>query len=1230
MSGGPRGGAAPRRSVVVHGHFYQPPRENPWTGRVPREPSAAPFHDWNHRVHDECYRPVASARLLDDDRRIAGVVPALEWMSWDAGPTLLRWMARQEPETYRAFLEADARTVERTGHGNALACPYHHVILPLSSLRDKITEVRWGIADFRRRFGREPEGMWLPETAVDTETLEVLAGEGIRFTVLGPDQVRGAPEDGRAGRVELPGGASISVFVYDGGLSHDVAFGEVLGDAGRWVRRMADPEDSRRVVGLATDGETFGHHHRWGDLALAATLRDLRARTDVRLEGWGAALAAHPPRETVELVEPSSWSCAHGVGRWKEECGCRMDPSQPTQQHWRTVLRDALDELARDLHRTFQEEAGTLLADPWAARDRWGEVLDAGDVAQRRRVEAEADRPLETREVERARALLAMEVDALRMYTSCGWFFDDLAGLEPLQVLRYAAHALDLLGGADAEAWEARIRDHLADAESNDPEAGDGRRLWDERVRTSAAESDGPPARVEPASPARALLEAVQALRRDPTDETARRVLVLADGLEEQGHSLPYAASTALADRVGPNAPEPLRRAARRLGFADPSRRARASGGSVAFVLGLHVHQPVGNFDEVFRSHADDVYLRFLRRAADAGLLPLTLHVSGPLLSWLERHGHAYLDLVAELAQAGQLELLLSGFWEPVLPVLTREERQEQIGWMRHWLQDRLGVDATGLWLTERVWEPGLVRDLADVGVEYVFLDDRHFLVAGHAREELHRPWRTESEGRELTLLPIDERLRYLVPFRPADRLADYLRALGDAGHPMAVLADDGEKFGGWPGTEAWVWDGGWMDDFLRTMDDLQASGRVRLATPSTLLEELEPAGLTYLPSASYREMEGWSLPPDAAARMERLEAGLAEDDPARAHVRGGHWRSFLSRYPESNRMHKKAAWLSRLCREAGDPPGVRRDIGAAQCNDAYWHGVFGGLYLRHLRGAIWARLARAEARLREGQSLEVEERSLYAEGTRELLVHGEACSLVVRPDRGGSLSELTRFASERNLADVLTRRRESYHPDGSSDAGNPPGERASDDAGPSGEPPEGLASIHEHEEALGISERPPVDAEERALFVERVVPAEADAQGRAEARERILHSWAETPFEVAAETSGEDVLLGLRASAPYALQKEIRIRPDGTVEVRWRWDPADFPRDAWFTSESTVAAEVVWTAEPEPAAWWRFAVETVSKSEAGSERTVQGTSVTAVWPSTLGEARLVLGEEVG
>ncbi|HSM60449.1 MAG TPA: DUF3536 domain-containing protein, partial [Longimicrobiales bacterium] len=481
-----------RRSVVVHGHFYQPPREDPWTGEVPVEASAAPFHDWNRRVHDECYRAVVAARILDDRGRIHQVLNALEWMSWDAGPTLLAWLAREEPGTYRAFLDGDRRSVRRLGHGGALAAPYHHVILPLASRRDKVTEVRWGIADFRRRFGREPEGMWLPEAAVDIETLEVVAAEGIRFTVLGPHQVEDAPEDGGPGLVRLPSGDSIAVFVYDGGLSHDVAFGALVRDAGAWAERMAtEGGEGRRLASLATDGETFGHHQRWGDMALAASLAALRRRPDTRLENYASFLARNPAVREMRISAPSSWSCAHGVERWRSDCGCRIAPHRPTQQAWRAVLRKGLEELATSLHEIYEQGASRAFSDPWEVRSAYGEVLDRGESATRRFLEEHARGPLSEARAADLRRLLEMERDALRMFTSCGWFFDDLAGLEPLQVLRYSAHALDL-AGARGPALERRLRATLADARSNDPAEGDGARIWDTHVRGPAIRGRGP------------------------------------------------------------------------------------------------------------------------------------------------------------------------------------------------------------------------------------------------------------------------------------------------------------------------------------------------------------------------------------------------------------------------------------------------------------------------------------------------------------------------------------------------------------------------------------------------------------------------------------------------------------------------------------------------------------------------------------------------------------------
>jgi hypothetical protein len=470
-----------RRSVVLHGHFYQPPREDPWLEEISREPGAAPYHDWNERIERECYRAVVAARIQGAEGRIERIVNALEHMSFDAGPTLLAWLEEAAPDTYRAILDADHASVQRAGgHGNAIAAPYHHVILPLASARDKRTEVRWGIADFERRFGRRPEGMWLPEAAVDAETLDVLAEAGIAFTVLAPHQVTGHPPHGLPGRYRSAGGRDVILFLYDGPISHDVAFGPLLRDARGWAQRMTEG-DGTRLVAVATDGETFGHHHRFGEMALAAVLDDLGRRRDVTVENFASWLAREPgAARPVTLKGPSSWSCPHGVERWRADCGCRTAPEAPTSQAWRAPLRESLDALAEGLHRLFEAEGGRWLKDPWAARDAYGGVvtgaatLDAFLLAWCR-----ADDPAARR---RAAELLEMERHALGMFTSCGWFFDDLAGLEGIQVLRYAARALELAGPLAAD-LEARLREGLAQARSNNHAVGSGRDLYDRLAR---------------------------------------------------------------------------------------------------------------------------------------------------------------------------------------------------------------------------------------------------------------------------------------------------------------------------------------------------------------------------------------------------------------------------------------------------------------------------------------------------------------------------------------------------------------------------------------------------------------------------------------------------------------------------------------------------------------------------------------------------------------------------
>jgi hypothetical protein len=482
------------RSIVIHGHFYQPPREDPWLEEVEREPSAAPFHDWNERIEQECYRAVAAARIPGAGGRIARIVNLYEWMSFNFGPTLLEWLEAAAPDTYAAVLAADRASAERLGHGNAIAMPYHHAILPLSTRREKMTEVRWGIADFRRRFGREPEGMWLPETAIDEETLDVLAAAGIRFTVVAPHQLTPLPPQGEPALVTTTSGKQIAVFPYDGGISHDVAFGPLVRDAAAWVERLLhQPTEGPppALVSVATDGETYGHHHRFAEMALARTVETLRSVPGVTVENYASYLARHPAQHLATLVAPSSWSCIHGVERWRSDCGCRMAPQEPTSQAWRTPLRRAMAGLAAACHGIYDREAPAFFTDPAAALEGYGAAIGAGAPASRAYAEAHLRPGLDEDAKVRAVELLELERGALRTLTSCAWFFDDIGGIEPLQVLRYAAWAVGL-AGADAAAIEGALLQQLGKAESNVRTLGTGREIYLARARPTIP----PPVRV--------------------------------------------------------------------------------------------------------------------------------------------------------------------------------------------------------------------------------------------------------------------------------------------------------------------------------------------------------------------------------------------------------------------------------------------------------------------------------------------------------------------------------------------------------------------------------------------------------------------------------------------------------------------------------------------------------------------------------------------------------------
>ena len=640
----------------------------------------------------------------------------------------------------------------------------------------------------------------------------------------------------------------------------------------------------------------------------------------------------------------------------------------------------------------------------------------------------------------------------------------------------------------------------------------------------------------------------------------------------------------------------------------------------IRFCFGLHLHQPVGNFGYVFEQHVRDVYRPFLRHVRAASFFPITLHVSGPLIEWCDQHEPELLDDIAELAGDGRVELLLAGFYEPVLASLPRADRLTQVSWMQETIRRRFGAEATGLWLTERVWEPDLTADLHDAGVKFILVDDRHFLASGFSRDRLHAPFRTEHDGKPIALFPIDERLRYLIPFQPPEDTVEYLRSLRAQGQRLAVLADDGEKFGGWPGTREWVYEKGWLDRFIRAMQDVIDAGEVVLSRFDDALDAVPSGGLAYLPTASYREMEGWSLPTPAALRFIALEKELGDERLRTdgALVRGAHWRNFLVKYAESNRMHKKMLALSRLCRDRGDPPVARRAIGRAQCNDAYWHGVFGGLYLPFLRAEIWRNLAEAERVLREGESLQCEAIDLDGDGHDELWIHSSRFSTVISPARGGAVEELTRFALGENLADTLTRRRESYHVTAVQEAAAP----HASTHGAAGSAP----SIHDIEQAPMLSELPPADLDDRALFIERVLPAWLTLAKYARAEYVPLESMARQPMSAEVACGEAQVRVTLVAS-DGSVTKELTFFPDGAARASFSWQPSRYPEDAWFTTEISVSRPI--RIEAPGATIWEHPIETVAKSERGLDRTLQGTCYLVRWPVHLGRGEVDLEKSI-
>ena len=497
--------AGQERYICIHGHFYQPPRENPWLEAIEAQDSAYPYHDWNQRITAECYEPNTVSRILDSDDRIIKIVNNYAKISFNVGPTLLAWMKENAVEVYEAILAADRESQSLfSGHGSALAQAYNHTILPLANRRDKYTQILWGTRDFEHRFARKPKGLWLPETAVDLESLEILAELGIQFTILAPTQARRVRRIGSRnwrdvdGRLidptmpylqRLPSGRSITLFFYDGPISQAVAFEALLSHGENFAHRLVGAFSDQRtwpqLVHIATDGETYGHHHRHGDMALAFALDYIERNELARLTNYSEYLEKQPPTHSVEIFENTSWSCAHGVERWRSDCGCHTGGQVGWNQSWRAPLRDALDWLRDRLNPLYEEKAQELLRDPWAARDDYiSVVLDRSRDNIDRFLGRHAVRSLDDEQKTKALKFLELQRHAMLMYTSCGWFFSELSGIETVQVIQYAARAVQLAEDLFGDGIEEAFLERLEKAKSNIPHEKDGGRIYEKSIKT--------------------------------------------------------------------------------------------------------------------------------------------------------------------------------------------------------------------------------------------------------------------------------------------------------------------------------------------------------------------------------------------------------------------------------------------------------------------------------------------------------------------------------------------------------------------------------------------------------------------------------------------------------------------------------------------------------------------------------------------------------------------------
>ncbi len=494
--------------LAIHGHFYQPPRENPWLEAVELQPSALPCHDWNERVNNECYAPNSVSKVVNNKNEVMSIVNNYEYMSFNFGPTLLSWMEEFAPTAYERIIKADIKSVEdHNGHGNAIAQVYNHMIMPLANELDKQTQVKWGIKDFEYRFGRKPEGMWLAETAVDDDTLRVLEENGIKFTILSPFQAKcvkkidennwqdvswGNIDPARSYRyyIKSAPGKFIDLFFYDGAISKSVAFDELLTDGNKFLKRLQDgisyDRNYPQLVNIATDGESYGHHTKFGDMALAFVMAMKVKDSGFTVTNYAEYLDKYRSDWQVQIKDVSSWSCSHGVGRWCEDCGCSTGGHAGWNQKWRRPLRDAMDYLRDSVTPLFKEYGQKYFKDFLSARYNYIDVILDRSITNVRQFQQEYFLPdLSEEDKVNAMKLLEMQRQAMLMYTSCGWFFCEISGIETVQIMKYAARVIQLAQDFTDNDFETKYLEILSAAQSNYKEIGNGKDIYERFVKPS-------------------------------------------------------------------------------------------------------------------------------------------------------------------------------------------------------------------------------------------------------------------------------------------------------------------------------------------------------------------------------------------------------------------------------------------------------------------------------------------------------------------------------------------------------------------------------------------------------------------------------------------------------------------------------------------------------------------------------------------------------------------------